>query len=87
MIRRTRSRPTGCWRRRSADPQRTDCGISSPTTVNVDPRLLERTRRLTGKKSDRAVLELALRRLIASKQKHAMIEGISSLQGLARRSR
>lgn len=59
----------------------------SLTNVDVDPQLLERARQLTGKKSDRAVLELALRRLIASKQKHAMIEGISSLQGLARRSR
>ena len=52
------------------------------TSVDLDPQLLERARRLTGEKSNRAVLDLALRRLIASQQKHAMIEGIASLQGL-----
>ena len=34
---------------------------------------------LTGEKSNRAVLDLALRRLIASKQKGAMIDGIAEL--------
>jgi hypothetical protein len=52
------------------------------TSVDLDPQLIERARRLTGEKSNRAVLDLALRRLIASKQKHAMIEGISSLESL-----
>ena len=33
-------------------------------------------------RSNRAVLDLALRRLIASKQKGAMIDGISGLTGL-----
>jgi hypothetical protein len=52
------------------------------TSVDLDPRLLERARALTGEKSNRAVLDLALRRLIASKQKGAMIDGIAALTGL-----
>ena len=53
------------------------------TSVGLDPQLLERARVLTGAKSNRAVLDLALRRLIASQQKSAMIEGIAALDGLA----
>lgn len=53
------------------------------TSVDLDPRLLERARAVTGEKSNRAVLDLALRRLIASKQKGAMIAGIAGLDGLA----
>lgn len=53
------------------------------TSVDLDPQLLERARALTGEKSNRAVLDLALRRLIASKQKGAMIDGIAGLDGLA----
>ncbi|MFT3969152.1 MAG: type II toxin-antitoxin system VapB family antitoxin [Micropruina sp.] len=52
------------------------------TSVDLDPKLIERARALTGEKSNRAVLDLALRRLIASKQKAAMIEGIASLPDL-----
>jgi hypothetical protein len=37
---------------------------------------------LTGERSNRAVLDLALRRLIASKQKAAMIDGIAELADL-----
>ncbi|NQX27733.1 type II toxin-antitoxin system VapB family antitoxin [Microbacteriaceae bacterium VKM Ac-2854] len=51
------------------------------TSVDLDPKLIERARVLTGERSNRAVLDLALRRLIASKQKGAMIDGIASLDG------
>lgn len=52
------------------------------TSVDLDPRLIERARTLTGERTNRAVLDLALRRLIASKQKGAMIEGIAELSDL-----
>lgn len=52
------------------------------TSVDLDPRLLERARILTGEPSNRAVLDLALRRLIASKQKDTMIAGIAGLTDL-----
>lgn len=52
------------------------------TSVDLDPQLIERARALTGERSNRAVLDLALRRLIASRQKGAMIDGIESLAGL-----
>jgi hypothetical protein len=47
-------------------------------SVDLDPQLIERARTLTGEKSNRAVLDLALRRLIASRQKGAMIDGIAA---------
>ncbi|MCA0296702.1 MAG: type II toxin-antitoxin system VapB family antitoxin [Actinobacteria bacterium] len=52
------------------------------TSVDLDPELIERARELTGERSNRAVLDLALRRLIASKQKGAMIDGIAELVDL-----
>lgn len=52
------------------------------TSVDLDMRLVERARALTGERSNRAVLDLALRRLIASKQKGAMIDGIAELSDL-----
>ncbi|WP_067863910.1 type II toxin-antitoxin system VapB family antitoxin [Nocardia shimofusensis] len=52
------------------------------TSVDLDPKLIERARALTGERSNRAVLDLALRRLIASKQKGAMIDGIAGLADL-----
>lgn len=52
------------------------------TSVDLDPELIERARALTGEPSNRAVIDLALRRLIASKQKGAMIDGIAGLAGL-----
>lgn len=52
------------------------------TSVDLDLKLIERARALTGEKSNRAVLDLALRRLIASKQKGMMIDGISALRDL-----
>ncbi|GEM_PF-813345 len=52
------------------------------TSVDLDPELIERARELTGEKSNRAVLDLALRRLIASKRKGAMIDGIAELADL-----
>ena len=54
------------------------------TSVDLDPELLGRARALTGERSNRAVLDLALRRLIASKQKAAMIAGIAALTDLER---
>ncbi|GAA1098514.1 type II toxin-antitoxin system VapB family antitoxin [Tsukamurella spumae] len=53
------------------------------TSVDLDPRLIERARELTGERSNRSVIDLALRRLIASKQKGAMVDGIAGLSGLA----
>jgi hypothetical protein len=52
------------------------------TSVDLDPQLIERARALTGERSNRAVLGLALCRLIASKQKGAMIDGIAELTDL-----
>ena len=52
------------------------------TSVDLDPQLIERAKILTGAKSNRAVLDLALRRLIASQQKGAMIDGIAELVDL-----
>lgn len=52
------------------------------TSVDLDPRLIERARELTGEKTNRAVIDLALRRLIASKQKGMMIDGIAELSDL-----
>ncbi|MGV9671286.1 type II toxin-antitoxin system VapB family antitoxin [Gordonia sp. NPDC003504] len=43
---------------------------------------VERARALAGERSNRAVIDLALRRLIASKQQAAMIEGIAGLTDL-----
>ena len=52
------------------------------TMVDVDPVLLERACGLTGERSHRAVLDLALRLLIAAKNKGAMIDGIAGLTEL-----
>lgn len=52
------------------------------TSVDLNPELIERARALTGERSNRAVLDLALRRLIASKQKSAMVDGIAALDDL-----
>lgn len=52
------------------------------TSVDIEPQLIERARALTGESSNRAVIDLALRRLIASKQKSAMIDGIAELSNL-----
>ena len=52
------------------------------TSVDLDPQVLARARELSGESSNRAVIDLALRRLIASKQKAAMIDGIAELSAL-----
>lgn len=52
------------------------------TSVDLDPTVLERARTVTGAKSNRAVIDLALRRLIAAKQKGAMMDGIAALKDL-----
>jgi len=56
--------------------------VVAVTSVDLDPQLIERARALTGERSNRAVIDLALRRLIASKQKGAMIDGILELTDL-----
>ena len=52
------------------------------TSIDLDPQLIERARALTGERSNRAVVDMALRRLVASKQKGAMIDGIATLTDL-----
>ena len=52
------------------------------TSVDLDPMLSERARALSGERSNRAVIDLALRRLIAAKQKREMVEGIAAIVGL-----
>lgn len=52
------------------------------TSVDLDAKLIERARELTGERSNRAVLDLALRRLVASKQKGEMIDGVLQLEDL-----
>lgn len=53
------------------------------TSVDLDPDLIARARALTGERSNRAVLDLALRRLIAAKQKTTMVDGIAALSHLS----
>ena len=48
-------------------------------SVDFDAALLERAKELTGQKSNRAVINLALRRLIAGRQKSEMLHGILDL--------
>ncbi len=52
------------------------------TSVDLDPALIKRARVLTGERSNRSVIDLALRRLIASKQKGEMIDQIAELHDL-----
>lgn len=52
------------------------------TSVDLDPALIKRARVLTGERSNRSVIDLALRRLIASKQKGEMIDRIAELHDL-----
>lgn len=53
------------------------------TSVDLDPELMKRARELTGLPSNRAVLDLALRRLVAVKQKGAMLDAIEGMTHLA----
>ena len=48
-------------------------------SIDLDRDLIERAKRLSDGKSNRAVVDLALRRLIAAKQKSAMVDGIAAL--------
>ena len=52
------------------------------TSVDLGPALIKRARVLTGERSNRSVIDLALRRLIASKQKGEMIDRIAELHDL-----
>lgn len=52
------------------------------TSIDLDPQLIERAKALTGERSNRAVIDLALRQLITSKQLGAMIDGIAELSDL-----
>jgi Arc/MetJ family transcription regulator len=49
------------------------------TSIDIQGDLLERARNITGSRSNREVVDLALRRLIASKVKKQMVEGIATL--------
>ena len=51
-------------------------------SLDLDPVLVARAKELTGATSNRAVVDLALRRLIASKQKSSMLDGIATLTDL-----
>lgn len=52
-------------------------------SVDLNSQLIERAKALTDARSNRTVIDLALRRLIASKQKGAMIDGIAELTDLS----
>lgn len=56
--------------------------VMAESRIELDLELIERARELTGDRSHRAVAELALRQLIASKQKDTMIDAISELGDL-----
>lgn len=51
-------------------------------SIDLDPQLIARAPELTGARSIRDVLDLALRRLIAAKQKDAMLDDIAELTDL-----
>jgi hypothetical protein len=52
------------------------------TSIDINSDTLARAKELTGARSAKDVVDLALRRLIASKQKKAMIDGIGKLRSL-----
>ena len=54
------------------------------TRVEADAALMNRARKLTGERSDSIVVNTALRRLIAAKQKGLMVDGIAELAELPR---
>lgn len=53
------------------------------TSVDIDATLLNRASELMGERSDTAVVNIALRRLIAGKQKGLMMDAISELEDLS----
>lgn len=53
-------------------------------SVEAEAALLDRACEVTGEQSNRAVVHLALRRLIAEKQKEQMVDGIAELTELPR---
>jgi Arc/MetJ family transcription regulator len=52
------------------------------TSADLDPLLLRRAKELTGAESNRAVIDLALRRLVASRQKTTLVQSIADLDYL-----
>lgn len=52
------------------------------TNIDIRGDLLEQARELTGARSNREVVDLALRRLIAHKSKRRMADGIAQLKDL-----
>lgn len=52
------------------------------TSISIDPERLARARELTHSRSNKDVVDLALRRLIAHESKSAMVEAIASLSDL-----
>ena len=52
------------------------------TSISIDPERLARARELTHARSNKDVVDLALRRLIAHESKAAMVEAIAGLVDL-----
>lgn len=52
------------------------------TSISIDPARLARARELTHSRSNKDVVDLALRRLIAHESKSTMVEAIAALSDL-----
>ncbi|GII98187.1 VapB protein of antitoxin of type II toxin-antitoxin system [Sediminihabitans luteus] len=52
------------------------------TSISIDPERLARARALTHARSNKDVVDLALRRLIAHESKTAMVDAIAALSDL-----
>lgn len=56
--------------------------VMAVTSIDIQGDLLAQAREVTDAKSNREVVDLALRRLIAGKRKGAMADRIAALSGL-----
>jgi Arc/MetJ family transcription regulator len=52
------------------------------TSIDIDHGLIEQARGLTGVATNRGVVDLALRRLVASFQKTRLLDGVATLSDL-----
>lgn len=52
------------------------------TSIDIEPGLLAQARELTGARSNREVVDLALRRLVAHKSKRTLLDRMSRLDDL-----
>lgn len=52
-------------------------------SADVNPELLDHAGKITGLRSEREILTLALKELVAKHQKTSMVDGISRLNHLA----